>query len=270
MIVAVKVFDLNNFNISEEDFRNEAILLSRIRHPNIITFYGSLEKFISKLETKLINLSLDQKLKMLLNIANGIEYLHTMQPRKIIHRDLKPQNILLDSNGNCKVCDFGLSKSISQGTISTITNQLGTFYYMSPEMFDIEAVDPTYATAIDIYSFSIIGWQLLFESKDPYVYNSQEVARKLSSKLLEHVTSYQLTKLICENNHRPAIPFNSLKSCREWCLEFLPTTEQENYSIVFKLCQLIKQCWQGNPKLRPSIEQIVEQLQTLEQEFNKI
>ncbi|EFC45635.1 predicted protein, partial [Naegleria gruberi] len=143
----------------EEDFKNEAILLSKLRHPNIINFYG-----VSTSPTKQfkqLTLSLDQKLKMILNIANGIEYLHSLKPRKIIHRDLKPQNILLDSNGNCKLCDFGLSKSISQATVSALTNQLGTHFYMSPEMFDINAVDPTYATAVDIYSFSIIMWQLL-------------------------------------------------------------------------------------------------------------
>ena len=40
MKIAVKVFDLNNFNISEDDFKIEAILLSKLRHPNIINFYG--------------------------------------------------------------------------------------------------------------------------------------------------------------------------------------------------------------------------------------
>ena len=283
MIVAVKVFDLNNLNISEEDFKNEAILLSKLRHPNIINFYGvstsptkryiimecldqSMEKVIAKLEFKQLTLSLDQKLKMILNIANGIEYLHSLKPRKIIHRDLKPQNILLDSNGNCKLCDFGLSKSISQATVSALTNQLGTHFYMSPEMFDINAVDPTYATAVDIYSFSIIMWQLLFEIKDPYLFKSSELFHKLKTKSLEQVTSYQLTKMICENNYRPSIPFQSINECTDWCSEFMKA-ELGNTSTIFKLGQLIKECWQADPKLRPSIEQVVDQLQSLQNEL---
>ncbi|EFC43044.1 predicted protein [Naegleria gruberi] len=107
MIVAVKVFDLNNVNISEEDFRVEAILLSKLRHPNIINFYGvstsptkryivmecleqSLDKVILKLESKTLALPLVEKIKMLISISNGVEYLHNLKPRKIIHRYLSP------------------------------------------------------------------------------------------------------------------------------------------------------------------------------------
>ena len=95
---------------------------------------------------------------------------------------MKPQNILLDKNGNGKVCDFGLSKTISQGTISTVTNQIGTCYYMSPEMIDSHSLDPKHATAIDIYSFSIIGWQVLFEISYPYLTNNPKVIEKLGQK----------------------------------------------------------------------------------------
>ena len=144
--VAIKVFDLNNMNIDENDFRSEATVLSRLRHPNIISFFGvsstptkryiimekmerSLENIIAELQSNRMKLSLSQKMDIMLDICKGIEYLHNLKPT-IVHRDLKPANILQDVHGVSKLCDFGLSRLLNKQNNTQITNQIGTFYYM--------------------------------------------------------------------------------------------------------------------------------------------
>ncbi|EFC46875.1 predicted protein [Naegleria gruberi] len=276
-IIAVKVFDMNNMNISEKDFLMEAIILSKLRHPNIITFYGisssptkrfiameclekSLDNLVTEMQNQSVQYSLTQKLEILTNVANGILYLHTLSPT-ILHRDLKPANILIDRFGVCKLCDFGLSKMLSNYRTS-VTSQIGTCYYLSPEMIssnsDILGED---ARAIDIYSFSIIIWQVLFECTDPYMSRNSRVLQKLRLEEPSNVeSSYQLHKGICENNLRPIIPFTDLEECKEWCKEF---DSPDEYERIFDLTELIRQSWSPVPSTRPNIQEIVDRLEKI-------
>lgn len=59
------------------------------------------------LANKSVELSDFMKLRMALDIAVGMNWLHTSRPRQFIHRDLKPSNLLVDSNYRIKICDFG-------------------------------------------------------------------------------------------------------------------------------------------------------------------
>jgi len=278
MIVAVKVFDLNDIQITEDDFMIEASLLSKLRHPNVINFFGisssptkryiimeclekSLDRVVSDLQRENCRYTLEEKLTVLSNIGNGIEYLHTMTPKRIAHRDLKPGNILLDSNGVCKLCDFGLSKMMSQHTLSALTNQVGTCYYMSPEVSDVHEVDSTLATALDIYSFAIIMWQILFEVVDPYMSTDVKVLKKLGLKEPPHYQSmFHLHRCISESGTRPSIPFTSMEGCLEWCETYLPNQSKQTYQVLFEMCELIKQCWDQSPQQRPSIQTIIQHL----------
>ena len=76
------------------------------------------------------------KKSKLLHICHGINYLHNL-PRPIVHRDLKPGNCLLTrSTMCCKLCDFGLSKAFSNSSINSMTNNIGTLFYMSNEIIE--------------------------------------------------------------------------------------------------------------------------------------
>ncbi|KAG2393831.1 hypothetical protein C9374_003595 [Naegleria lovaniensis] len=185
--VAVKCLRVDSATAHSDDIEKEASLLCRLRHPNVLLFYGivithqkhylvveylergSLEKLITEIRRKEIPTPMDfcTKIGILIDVACGMDYLHSLKPSPIIHRDLKPANILLDANGMAKVCDFGLSRMMTNTCIDTTTMCVGTLFYMAPELLNTE--DPSISPAIDVYSFSIIMWEIFFE-ENPYVY----------------------------------------------------------------------------------------------------
>ncbi|EFC45338.1 predicted protein, partial [Naegleria gruberi] len=138
--VAIK--RLKHETSDDEEFEREAILMSSLRHPFIVSCFGvslttnakymvveymnngSVEKAIYNSNQGKNVLRFNVKLKILISVAKGLTYLHSIKPHKIIHRDLKSANILLDSNMNAKVCDFGLSKVVSNS--HTMTSNVGT------------------------------------------------------------------------------------------------------------------------------------------------
>ncbi|ODV76638.1 Pkinase-domain-containing protein [Suhomyces tanzawaensis NRRL Y-17324] len=83
--------------------------------------------------------------KMALSVLNGLNYLHQ---QRIIHRDIKPSNILLDSQGNVKLCDFGVSGEVVNSLATTF---VGTQYYMAPERI----MGKPYTVTCDIWSLGL-------------------------------------------------------------------------------------------------------------------
>jgi mitogen-activated protein kinase kinase len=79
------------------------------------------------------------------SVLNGLSYLHE---NRIIHRDIKPQNILLDSHGNIKLCDFGVSGVVVNSLATTFT---GTSYYMAPERIQ----GHPYSVTSDVWSLGL-------------------------------------------------------------------------------------------------------------------
>lgn len=73
------------------------------------------------------------RLSIALDVARGVEYLHSLAQKCFIHRDLKPTNILLGDDMRAKVSDFGLVKSAPDGKLSMETRLAGTFGYLAPE-----------------------------------------------------------------------------------------------------------------------------------------
>lgn len=118
----------------------------------IITEYlagGSLRKFLHQQVP--YSLPLNLVLKLALDIAHGMAYLHA---QGILHRDLKSENLLLDEDMCVKVADFGISCLESQcGSAKGFT---GTYRWMAPEMIK----EKHHTKKVDIYSFGIILWEL--------------------------------------------------------------------------------------------------------------
>ncbi|XP_071700553.1 uncharacterized protein [Rutidosis leptorrhynchoides] len=121
---------------------------------------GSLDDYFGNTD-KITNFSWSQRLQISLDIAHGLNYLHTSTKDKptIIHRDIKSANILLDDEWVAKIGDFGLSK-LHQGNQSTLVTQhiAGTDLYLDPEYLNTGKLKKK----SDIYSFGVVLFELLF------------------------------------------------------------------------------------------------------------
>ena len=166
---------LMNQSVKQKFINREISILMRTNHPSIIKFIGySLTDFndennvtiIMKLAEKgSFGDYLDKKdkiddtitQKILIGLVRGMIYLHQNQ---IIHRDLKPENVVLDSDYNPLITDFGLSKIDTSGQN---TQDVGTYLYMAPEVYTTQS----YNGKADVYSFGVILFQVV-TGKRPY------------------------------------------------------------------------------------------------------
>lgn len=168
--VAIKVLleqDLTEENM--EDFCNEISLLSRMRHPNVILFLGACTKppHLSMVTeymemgslSHLIHtsgqgkkLSWRRRLKMLRDICRGMMCIQRMN---VVHRDLKSANCLVDKHWTVKICDFGLSRIMTDLPIKD-SIAAGTPEWMAPELLRNEP----FTDKCDVFSLGVIIWEL--------------------------------------------------------------------------------------------------------------
>ena len=131
-----------------------------------------------------------ERINLALEIAQGINYLHSFKP-PILHRDLKSLNILLDKNYVCKIADFGWAKLRD----NHMTKLRGTFQWMAPEVITNEY----YTEKADVYSFGIILWE--FWSRDPPYkgVKAKDVAKKVrANKTYRPIIPNDVPKEIAE------------------------------------------------------------------------
>lgn len=104
-------------------------------------------------------ISLDQEFvrNTMKKLFEAVLYLHQ---HNIVHRDIKDQNILIDDDGNPRLCDFGLARFIGKKKIQNrrLTYGVGTLPYQPPEML---AHDGVYSKAVDLWSCGVVFYQLL-------------------------------------------------------------------------------------------------------------
>ncbi|KAG7651593.1 putative serine/threonine-protein kinase SIS8 TKL-CTR1-DRK-2 family [Arabidopsis thaliana] len=175
--VAVKKFlDQDLTGEALEEFRSEVRIMKKLRHPNIVLFMGAVTRppnlsivteFLPRGSLyRLIhrpNNQLDERrrLRMALDAARGMNYLHSCNPM-IVHRDLKSPNLLVDKNWVVKVCDFGLSR-MKHSTYLSSKSTAGTAEWMAPEVLRNEPADEK----CDVYSYGVILWEL-FTLQQPW------------------------------------------------------------------------------------------------------
>ncbi|KAG0450732.1 hypothetical protein HPP92_026785, partial [Vanilla planifolia] len=168
--VAVKKFlDQGLSGDALDLFRSEVKIMLRLRHPNVVLFLGAvtrppnlsiLTEFLPRgslyrlLHRPNVKLDERRRLKMALDVAKGMNYLHASHPT-IVHRDLKSPNLLVDRNWVVKVCDFGLSR-LKHHTFLSSKSTAGTPEWMAPEVLRNEPSNEK----CDIYSFGVILWEL--------------------------------------------------------------------------------------------------------------
>ncbi|XP_076908436.1 uncharacterized protein LOC143565326 [Bidens hawaiensis] len=207
-----------------QGFSAEIELLTSCEHPNIVSllgfskeapemilvyeyaFNGSLSDYFGNIG-KTVNLTWAQRIQICLDIAHGINYLHTEMEGKprIIHRDIKSDNILLDENLNAKLADFGLSKfdRMKQQASTVYTQSIaGTEVYMDPEYL----TTGKYKRKSDIYSFGVVLFEVLSGSLayDPvYLGENKMGLAPVARRRYNDGTLKELLdpKIVEENNH---------------------------------------------------------------------
>ncbi|TYI94292.1 hypothetical protein E1A91_D02G193000v1 [Gossypium mustelinum] len=155
-----------------ETFVREVRSLSHIKHPNLVALVGYCENedecflvyelchhgnLSEWLYGKDKGLSWIQRLKIAIDSARGLWFLHTYPEGSIVHRDIKPTNILINDKFQAKLADFGLSKVMDIGQSHVSSEVRGTFGYVDPEYRRNHRVN----VSGDVYSFGIVLLQLL-------------------------------------------------------------------------------------------------------------
>jgi serine/threonine protein kinase/uncharacterized protein YjdB/uncharacterized Zn finger protein (UPF0148 family) len=149
-------------------FRQEAVTIANLHHPNIVTIHtvrqaGTLHFFVmqlvegSSLEDILarpdpIPIYLVQA--VLYQLGVGLSYAHR---RGVIHRDIKPANVLLDQEGNAILTDFGIAKVTTASNLTQTGSTIGTPAYMSPEQCMAREI----SGASDQYSLGVVAYEML-------------------------------------------------------------------------------------------------------------
>ncbi|XP_032467121.1 serine/threonine-protein kinase Nek5 isoform X3 [Phocoena sinus] len=223
----IKEINFEKMPIQEKEAsKKEVILLAKMKHPNIVTFFssfqennrlfivmeycdgGDLMKRIKKQRGVL--LSEDQILSWFVQISLGLKHIHD---RKILHRDIKTQNIFLSKNGMvAKLGDFGIARVLNN-TMELARTCVGTPYYLSPEICQ----NKPYNNKTDIWSLGCVLYELC-TLRHPFEGNNL----------------HQLVLKICQARVPPISP-----------------------RFSHDLQSLISQLFEVSPRARPSISSIL-------------
>lgn len=164
-------------NKALDEFQAEIAVLSKVRHRHLVSLLGystegnerilvyeympqgALSKHLFHWKSfEMEPLSWKRRLNIALDVARGLEYLHTLAHQSFIHRDLKSSNILLGDDFKAKISDFGLVKLAPEGDEKSVVTRLaGTFGYLAPEY----AVTGKITTKADVFSFGVVLMELL-------------------------------------------------------------------------------------------------------------
>ncbi|KAI7756610.1 hypothetical protein M8C21_021361 [Ambrosia artemisiifolia] len=216
------------------EFWREAVILSKLHHPNVMAFYGVVQDGPDGTLATVTEFMVDGSLRHVLvrkdrhldhrkrliiamDAAFGMEYLHS---KNIVHFDLKCDNLLMNMKDSsrpiCKVGDFGLSK-IKRNTLVS-GGVRGTLPWMAPELLNGGS------NKVDVFSFGIVLWEILTR-EEPYA----------------NMHYGAIIGGIVNNTLRPTIPSDCDPDWR----------------------RLMEQCWAPDPAVRPSFTEITNQLRVM-------
>ncbi|OAY76000.1 Wall-associated receptor kinase 2, partial [Ananas comosus] len=250
-VVAIKRAKIINER-QKKEFGKEMLILSQVNHRNIVKLLGCcLEVEVPMLVYEYIsngNLfqlihgngrriykSLETRLKIALESAEALAYLHSSASPPIIHGDVKSANILLDDHLMAKVSDFGASMLAPRDETQFVTLVQGTCGYLDPEYLQTcLLIDKS-----DVYSFGVVLLELL-TGKKALRFEGTEREMSLSSSFLSAMKEGRFSELLDDQ-----IKYN------------------EDVERINEIAVLAKACLNVKGEDRPSMKEVAEELDRL-------
>ncbi|XP_043699527.1 putative receptor-like protein kinase At4g00960 [Telopea speciosissima] len=243
--IAVKRLS-HSSNQGKKEFANEAKLLAKVQHRNVVNLLGYCAHEPEKLLVYeyVANESLDKLLfhagrreeldwkrryDVIAGVARGLLYLHEDSHSVIIHRDIKASNILLDDKWVPKIADFGMARLYPEDATHINTRVAGTNGYMAPEYL----MHGQLSVKADVYSYGVVVLELISGQKNS-TFNRDPDCQNLLDWVWKHYKKGRSLDIMHPMLASTAVP------------------EQVTMCIQIGLL-----CTQGDPKLRPSMRRVV-------------
>ncbi|CAK9879181.1 unnamed protein product [Sphagnum jensenii] len=175
--LAIKLLKKSEQGVTE--FLNEIVLLTSVKHKNLVTLKGCCLHGVQRLLVyefvenqnlaevlwgdNYLQLDWPRRFNICVGIARGLSYLHEDSHQRIIHRDIKAPNILLDKQFNAKIADFGLARLFPDDESHMTTFHIaGTRGYLAPEYATLGQL----SDKVDVYSFGILLLEIISGRKN--------------------------------------------------------------------------------------------------------
>ncbi|XP_057427487.1 protein kinase and PP2C-like domain-containing protein isoform X2 [Lotus japonicus] len=224
------------------------LIAAHAKPPNYMFFFKLYESsnLSQKLHVEEWAPTINHALVIAMQLAKALQYLHNLG---IVHRDVKPANILLDKNLCPHLTDFGLAEyknDIKRVSLENWKssgkptggfhkkNMVGTLVYMAPEILRKEL----HTDKSDVYSFGVSINELL---TGVVPYTDLRAEAQAHTVLEMNYTEQQLIEAVVSDGLRPVLA-------------------SKDFGIPSRLLSMIQKCWDTNPKSRPSIDDIVKEL----------
>ncbi|XP_004291073.1 PREDICTED: putative receptor protein kinase ZmPK1 [Fragaria vesca subsp. vesca] len=251
-VAAIKV--LYEANQGEAEFLAEASTIGKVNHMNLIEMWGYCSEGKHRilvyeymehgsLAQKLASNVLDweKRFDIAVGTAKGLAYLHEECLEWVLHCDVKPQNILLDSNYQPKVADFGLSKLLNRDELknSSFSRIRGTRGYIAPEW----VYNLPITSKVDVYSYGVVVLEMV-TGKNP------TMVMEMSDAEQRRLITWVREKL------------NGTDNITSRMGEIIDPSFEDNYDVekMEILLTIALHCVEEDKDSRPSMSQVVERL----------
>uniref|UniRef100_A0A2N9FEH8 Protein kinase domain-containing protein n=1 Tax=Fagus sylvatica TaxID=28930 RepID=A0A2N9FEH8_FAGSY len=232
-----------------EQFINEVVVLTQINHRNVVELLGCcLETQVPLLVYEFVTngtlfkhihhksntspLPWEIRLRIAIQTADALSYLHSEASTPIIHRDVKSTNILLDDNYNAKVSDFGASRLVPLDQTQVATMVQGTLGYLDPEYL----LTSQLTEKSDVYSFGVVLVELL-TGELVLSFDRSEEERSIAMYFLSSLKEERLFEVIDDH-----------------------IVEEGNKEQLKQVAELAKACLEVKGEERPTMKEVAMEL----------
>eukprot|EP01137_Pigoraptor_chileana_P022904 Opistho-2@88378 len=227
--VALKTLKETAKLVERAAFIDEAILMARLKHPNVVSLLGAVVRggeltivlefmengsLLDYLKDKEETLKRSALIAMARDIAAGMVVLESA---KLVHRDLAARNVLVNSNGSCKIGDFGLARTLENDYYITNGGHIAV-RWTAPEAIHFRK----FSSKSDVWSFGVVCWEIFSFGQRPF----------------EELNGTEITKLIDDGGR---LPMPEMASDRVYAM--------------------MLNCWNADPHERPTFLQLFAEYQ---------